>query len=175
MHLPEDESTAVSYLIDFLYRGPGPKSGATTEDLLSSFFLAEKICLQEMIDHIMDQIISLAKERKKIFAPAQIIETYRNTSQGSKLRLYCAASLAIFCARFPEVQTPEWKAEWTGVTETFPEFWVDIFHVRSKHGRNIYKAFATAKASDIFTVKGFKLCDFHVHGSGQPCHSALEN
>jgi len=101
MHLPKDDSQTFDSFINFIYRGTAPKfiKGEdlpiedavmcyTIKKLIPLFFLAEKFCINELSNKVMDTIQDIPLEHGKVPGETTIKQIYNNTRENSKLRLY---------------------------------------------------------------------------------------
>ncbi|KAF4631069.1 hypothetical protein G7Y89_g7065 [Cudoniella acicularis] len=96
MYLPEDDLDAVTSLIDYMYRGRLPKLDAHFKvyDSMHLYFLAEKVCMSELMDRILDHLRAVARPIKTSHHPNSISSAYKNTNGGNKTRLYLVAEMA---------------------------------------------------------------------------------
>jgi hypothetical protein len=101
MYLLEDNVDVFSLLVDFLYRGIVPKVVSSTTPprldtlrLTCFYFLAEKLCMSDPMDRIIDEILSQCARECLMMGGQAIKWIYANKHENSKLRAYCVAILA---------------------------------------------------------------------------------
>jgi len=111
--LPEDDSKAFSLFVDWLYSGRMPvipteqkwyKLGIENhisaglveaeQNYHTLYYMAEKWCLENLRDKIIDRIRKFHDETKTTIHPDLIIAGYRNTPESSILREYLCRTLA---------------------------------------------------------------------------------
>jgi len=173
MYLPDDEVRAVSALVDFLYRGWIPKAIDTSRwpqiahDLIALYILAEKICMPELMDRAMDELSSTCCRSKTRLGDYYISQIYQNTHEKSKIRAYCVSGFACTMAVKNNIDDA-WCDRYAQLSETCPEFFVDIFRFQAKH----FKTLATSPYK-----KGLELlasiagtCTFHTHEKDEDCY-----
>jgi hypothetical protein len=103
MYLPEDDPTPFGHLVNYFYRDalpqfpcnqyPGNPEGCgnyVVRILCALFFLAEKLCMNELSNKTLDTIQDLFKEYHRTFDGEEIRSIYSSTHQKSKLRMYVA-------------------------------------------------------------------------------------
>jgi len=88
MYLPEDNSGAFSFFIDWLYRSslPDGRTQSYLADLYHLWIFATKICLTKLADDVMDRIQDTCKKCNKLISDGLSREIWGLMETGSKLR-----------------------------------------------------------------------------------------
>jgi hypothetical protein len=173
MYLPKDNGDAVTYLIDYLYRGAVPphSDSSSITNLLQLYYLAEKLCMTELMDMVMGQIMKRHKAKSKILGGPFFPQIYNNTHQGSKLRAYSVTQFVISCTRLRKSSgSSEWIEKNVAALESTPGLAADFLRIQFKIGKDIYKRGLEAKTGDLTTIPGVTVCDFHAHKADEPCY-----
>lgn len=93
--MPEDNSNAMASLIDYLYRGITPCTSKDTVAARRLYVMAEKLCMPELMDKLIDRISFAHEQRKCRLQGAHVENIYLFTHESSRLRQYCVAD--VFC------------------------------------------------------------------------------
>jgi BTB/POZ domain len=197
MELPNDTVAAFDCLITWLYWGnmppqpnfkgaAGQKCHAFSRTVLyPAYILAEKLCLPEMSNRVMDTIQEVQyvntissflsikadwhpfRDRYQILPESEDIQfVYDNTSETSKLRLYCVTSVAYTLSR--RINLGGIK-DFAALCSTIPDFAVDLLRVHHFEGNYIYDTNnpsdprLRARTNDQSRTTKFTICHFHVH------------
>lgn len=100
MYLPEDDSDTFTMLVNYVYqkcappypieRYPASEEGCSKylDMAYSLFYLAEKICMDELSNIVMDKIQYMQFEHGEIPSANDIARIHENTCEGSSLRKY---------------------------------------------------------------------------------------
>jgi hypothetical protein len=98
MHCPEDDPTAFGHLVNYFYRNAVPQLPSKDapdnehsefyEGLSQLFFLAEKLCMNELSNKTMDTIQDYQRVHNKYVTFEGLTIIYRNTHENSKFRMY---------------------------------------------------------------------------------------
>ncbi|PMD45668.1 hypothetical protein L207DRAFT_630078 [Hyaloscypha variabilis F] len=126
-------------------------------DPVGFYSLAEKYCLPELQDIIMDVLIQYHKVRNELPSVDFVIRAYKHTSTGSLLTRYCAES--IFYVMENATEDDRWSTEEVApLFRELPTFASEYISVQRKRG--IKGAVDPRDASP---------CHFHTHGRDEPC------
>lgn len=171
MYLPEDDADTVSSLVDFLYRGTVPKitweSKELTRPLRRLYYLAEKLCLSELMDQVIDEISSSIARRNTKLGELAIRDVYAHTHEKSKLRLFCSAALVCAVSKgsfFDE----SWCNKYSAIFSNCPEFFRDMFQFQVQHSKAIHECSSTTGALEL--AISFGPCKFHSHERDEECY-----
>jgi hypothetical protein len=179
MELPKDTPDAFNCLISWLYWDKIPSvqkpilptdaehcKNFTKSVLYPGYILAEKLCLDEMANEIIN-VIQDVQYQSQILPDAQDMKLiYENTPENSKLRLYCATAVAFFLSQQADFGQAK---EFAGLCSTIPDFALDVFQVHQVHGNFIYDVNnpcdprLRAKTSLQKATTKFTACHFHTH------------
>jgi hypothetical protein len=184
MYLPEEDNEAFDSLTDFIYRGTVPKfvvekdpptrntlGAFTMRKLAPLFYLAEKYCMNELTNKVMDAIQD--HELKYEIMPGDDLmrNIYNNTRDKSKLRLY-GTLCALYETMVDSGTSEDWGEDITNYAKlalSLPEFATDYIMLLRKHRALL--PYKTASDPQIRNdKKGFGKCYFHTHGKGENCH-----
>ncbi|KAH7363923.1 hypothetical protein BKA65DRAFT_472291 [Rhexocercosporidium sp. MPI-PUGE-AT-0058] len=185
MNLPEDDPNAFDFLVVWIYQDRLPKfpSGKFSDDIKGCekytivledlFFLSEKICLNELCNKIMDAKQDADNISSCIPSPMGIQYVYKNTSKGSKIRLYCAAASfydgSLIADRKEDIQ------DYKEAAIAVPEYGADCLEFHLKHRLEIVAGGRWRLDFQSGTGKrGIGQCFFHIHGKGEICHLDVE-
>jgi hypothetical protein len=178
IELPEDDPASMALLVDFLYRGSLPdideqyektnKDGleeyTSMEVLLKLYYLAEKLCMSNLMNQIMDKIRHWHQFKKKLFGTGTPVSIYNNTHEKSKLRLYAAAQFAR-CLHDEALPTLVDANEVRSLAIS-PDFFRNVVQFQLSH----WTAMAVLKRwPDDPETGGFGVCEFHVHEKNEVC------
>jgi hypothetical protein len=171
MHLPEDNSTIVASLVDYLYRGSFPKPSVDGDysKALRLYCLAGKICMTTLMDKCLDEIRRNAATFNRRPGPGLIKQIYSKTSSDSMIRKYYAGIVSCGIAR--------WGKEGTRVDEFIelhancPDFLLDVFRWQLDHGIDVAEALRKNRLIPLHeVVELFGPCEFHSHGEVETCY-----
>lgn len=169
MYLPEDNADAFSLLVDFLYRGIVPKIVGKFDPHKSSisplrffYFLAEKLCMSDLMDRIIDEISKYCAQEGMKLGDQAIRVIYANTHDKSKLRAYCVANLA--CCISERHYNEAWCERYSSLFASYPEFFLDMFRYQVKHAADIRRSERTISGPAL--AVSFEPCEFHTHETG---------
>jgi hypothetical protein len=98
MYLPEDDPGAFSLFIFWVYRLtipslPAAKSSSYVTDLVHLCILAEKLMLFELLNRATDRLQDTLRELSEHLTKEAVLEVYRKTPSGSRLRRFGVHSL----------------------------------------------------------------------------------
>jgi hypothetical protein len=168
MYLPEDDSETFDSFIDFIYRGTTPKF-IKGEDL-PLFFLAEKFCINELANKMMDTIQDIQLEHERVPGRTMMKQIYNNTRDKSKLRLY--GTLCALHQTMTDGPGEDWSSEvtdYTRLASDLPEFAEDYVALLRKH-RDQLHYLHPSDPQIRNDEKGFGRCFLHTHRKGEKCH-----
>jgi len=189
MYLPEDDANAFDSMIVYIYRDQLPVfpntsysqgcSGAQQfafDILYRLFTFAEKICMNDLANRVMDKIQDLGMEYWSAPTLPHVRSLYSLTGPGSKLRIYCTLM------RLYRVNACDYDDHWTTTADAIeneeqledfikehPDFAVDYmrFHWRFS---NKFLTEDTPDAQIRSDKDGFGRCFFHTHAKGEESH-----
>ena len=170
MDLPEDDEVAVSYLIDFLYRGtvpevvwkPGDKS--LTKPIRPLYYLAEKLCFTQLMDKVIDEMTSKGNKYGKCFGSPVVQEVYQHTHKNSKLRAFAVATVACSVATIGYKDLERFSA----LERTTRQFFFDFWNFHAKYSKKM--AAHRDKSGQELRDAVFGPCAFHTHGKDEECY-----
>ncbi|KAE9381259.1 hypothetical protein N431DRAFT_3095 [Stipitochalara longipes BDJ] len=178
MYLPDENTTAFDSFVTYLYQDRIPQYTASAEVLAGNFerkklyplfILAEKYCMNELANMVMDAIQDFAEKYRFTPSASNTRFVYNNTHESSKLRLYCVLA---HLARFATKPYQEEKAlEIADFAGSFGCFARDFVQLQWKHQTGLRKPTINAQVRN--DEDGFGRCVFHTHAEGEVCH--LEN
>jgi hypothetical protein len=127
-------------------------------DPVGFYSLAEKYCLPDMQDIIMDALIQYHKERNELPSVDFVFRAYEHTSAGSLLSRYCAKSILYIMGEGGE--DDRWPTkEVARLFQELPTFASEYIAVQRKGGSN------GVGLDPRDTIR----CYFHIHDRGEPC------
>ncbi len=166
--LPEDDPVAFDILVDWAY-SPSPriirdllnvtdKDGATVAswDPVAFYTLAEKYCLPELQDIIMDVMIKYHKAQRELPSPDFAYRAYNDTSGDSPISKYALKSIYYILKEGSENESGWENEEIEKLFKELPTFAVDYLGLERK------------KATPI-DPRTSRRCEYHVHGEDEPC------
>jgi len=185
MELPEDDECAINRFISWVYGGSIPafefkikdREEAHASILIASHILplvslANRLCINEFTNQVVDVIQDWLLKERWTFAPQDVPRIYEITSAESPFRLLCAGAVALRLKFQPNV-----LEEYTGIELEHPEFFKHIVAFQNKHWRQLYVKDADPRIHvrsglGIFAdVRGLgNQCLFHTHAEGEICH-----
>jgi hypothetical protein len=183
MYLPEDDSEAFDSFIVFIYRDTLPKFVADKDPLIKEdvgwhameklaplFYLAEKYCMKELANKVMDAFQDLQLRHQTIPNVSLMTEIYNNTRDRSKLPQY-GTLCALYCT-MTDTSGEDWSedaADYTELAATLSEFATDYIMLLRKHRALLpYKDPAEPQIRN--NEGGFGKFYFHTHRKGEKCH-----
>jgi hypothetical protein len=101
MYLPDDNAGIFDMFLNYIYKDclssfPSKKFADIvkgvdryTEEVSKLFYLAEKFCINDLANRVMDQVQDVHASRERIPGPDDVENVYKNTHETSKLRRYC--------------------------------------------------------------------------------------
>jgi hypothetical protein len=172
-HLPEDEPEAFDLLAEWANHPIPTKSPRRIRELVTvkdengeemdswdaiGFYgLAEKFCLPELQDIIMDMLIKYHKKKNELPTVDFTKRALEETSEGSLLTDYCTRAMLYV---MEEGQQDTWKIGDVADLFQTPDFTKRYLTLQCEEG-----------AAD---PRQLGKCDFHAHKDGLPC-AALPN
>jgi hypothetical protein len=138
---------------------------AYSSSITKWYYFAEKLCMGEFMDKIMDEIRAHQQRCDIIFSIDTTRQIYENTHRTSKLRYYAAVGLAWILV-YRNVPS-EILNQITSVCLTVPDLLGDVFRAQNTYGCESYVCEADYRGNQVI---GFSPCEFHVHSAEQPCH-----
>jgi hypothetical protein len=174
MYLPEDEPEAVSSLIDYLYRGAlpagDPKEDSGYKKLLELYFLAEKLCMNALMDKCCDAIRVRCRAKKSRPGSLLIRIVYLNTCDGSKLRSFCAGIIA--CGMIKGmISSVKGLRSYLALNNGCQDFFVDLFKWQLDHVKAVNEELSkNQNMSEAELLEIFGPCKFHSHGKDKKCY-----
>jgi len=179
MYLPAEDIGAFDSFITYLYQDRLPRfdnmGGLKSIDFEAEkfyplFFLAEKFCLNELANRIMDAIQNYGFQHEKIPSCKDITEIYEYTHETSKLRTYCVLMRLYDLHISGDENAEDTEANATAhLASNLPDFASDIIKLQFKNKNRFQKGnIADAQVRD--DQKGFGRCFFHTHAKGEICH-----
>lgn len=188
MYLPDDDADTFDFMVAFIYQDRLPASPPSTNPAASDkiekftlqrlyplFGLAEKLCMNELANRVMDKIQDVENELNHVPGYGSLRFAYRNTPAGSKLRMYGVLMWLYYNSTRAEedkssVQDDDKIVRFAKVE---PEFATDYFELHCTYSVELSQA-PTADAQIRNDEEGFGRCFFHTHGKGEICHLESE-
>jgi hypothetical protein len=176
IYFPEEDFATFESFITYLYQDRLPQFFPTQradkhsfehKKLYPLFFLAEKLCINELANRVMDAIQDFGFQLLLTPSRQNIIQVYNNTHQASKLRIYCVLTEAYY--QNSAGDNEEDLANLTAISRSVPEFASDYMILQWKY----HTCFRNQNATDPQLrddQKGFGRCYFHTHAKGEVCH-----
>ncbi|CAG8979576.1 hypothetical protein HYALB_00010777 [Hymenoscyphus albidus] len=170
--LPDEEPIVFALFLEYLYGGGrlspvdvtlSTQSSGPIVDRIKLYGFAERICLVELADYVMTNLISNLKHYERTPSREGILLAYKETRTGSSLRRYMSS--ALYYVMKYETEDSPWTAE--ALCETLKEvddLLYDLIVVTRKHEAHIPPA--TKKSVDPRI--GSK-CRFHSHPENAVC------
>jgi hypothetical protein len=133
MHLAEEGIEAFDSFITYLYKDRLPQFSSTMQctaenfdehNLYTLFFLAEKVCCDELANKVMDAIQDFELLNEVISGNENTTMIYGNTLGASKLRNYCVLMGLYFwrSAEDDDENLAMWAANTENLARTLPDF-----------------------------------------------------
>ena len=184
IYLPDDDFGAFEVLVNFNHSNrlpelPGPNPSTTVVDfetvnafynsvLFPSYFLAEKLCMNELANRIMDMIQDVQLAQGHAPSVYNVETIYPNTHAERKLRIYCVLMLLQVRAL---LGCDENHAEWlTKSVRDFPDFAMDFIRLQGEFHAKFYRSNKAADAQKHNDREGFGRCFLHTHTKREGCH-----
>ncbi|PVH85712.1 hypothetical protein DL98DRAFT_605325 [Cadophora sp. DSE1049] len=189
MYLPEDDADDFDSMIICIYqdRLPSfessihPQSGDSGEEFTSRvlyglFVLAEKLCMNDLANRVMDKIQDLDFEYSRVPSAASILDIYNTTSLKSKLRIY-SVLMRLYTVNVNKFDNfsmgkgshTEGLEDLELLVEEHNDFTLDYMELHWKY-RSRFDGDHPADAQFRDSKKSFGRCFFHTHGKGEECH-----
>jgi BTB/POZ domain len=177
MYLAEEDIAAFDSFITYLYQDRLPQFSSTMEctaenfeaqKLCPLFFLAEKVCCNELANKVMDAIQDFGRLNELIPGNESTAMIYENTHEESKLRSYCVLML-LYIWRTVEDSDKTWVKDTTDLTRDLPDFASDFIKLQFRY-RDRFQKGNVADAQVRNDEEGFGRCFFHTHAKGEVCH-----
>ncbi|KAH9215359.1 hypothetical protein DL95DRAFT_408542 [Leptodontidium sp. 2 PMI_412] len=183
MYLPEDDADAFDSMIVYIYQNllpvfPNLECDEYLETILYPLFaLAEKLCLNELANRVMDLIqdtglnSSLVPGNEPGGGNYMI---YTLTPVGSKLRVY-SVLMQVYIQHASTTETveeadAEMGKELAELARHHPDFATDYIKLMWKYRARFQKVNPPADAQVRNSEKGFGRCFFHTHHKDEVCH-----
>jgi hypothetical protein len=177
MHCPEDDPTAFGHLVNYFYRNAVPQLPSKDapdnehsefyEGLSQLFFLAEKLCMNELSNKTMDTIQDYQRVHNKYVTFEGLTIIYRNTHENSKFRMYgLLSSLRVVLGR-KITENDLTKAE--KIISQVPDIAKDYLLFQMKNAGSL-KANKLVNPGIRGSSRGYEKCFFHTHAEGEICH-----
>lgn len=175
MYLPDEDIDAFDSFITYLYQDRLPRFLSTAgpdendfeaEKLYPLFVPAEKFCMNELANKVMDAIQDSGHQHETIPGPPSIGCIYKNTHETSKLRIYCVLMRLYDLHASTDAEQSNETAD---LASDLPEFASDLIKLQFKYKHRFQKGnVADAQVRD--DQEGFGRCFFHTHAKGETCH-----
>ena len=175
MYLPNEDINVFDTFITYLYQDRLPQFLSTAgtdetyfeaEKLYPLFVLAERFCMNDLANEVMDAIQDFGYQHNTIPGLSSISYIYKNTHETSKLRIYCVLM------RLYDLHTStgaKHSNDTADLASTLPDFAGDFIRLQCKYKDRFQKGqLADAQVRDA--KKGFGQCFFHTHAKGETCH-----
>lgn len=173
-YLEEDDPASFDLLADWANHSTSSKSPRRIRDLtavkqkegnevaswdpVGFYSLAEKYCLPELQDIIMDELIQYHTERNELPSVDFVLRAYKHTSAGSLLAKYCAKSILYVMDEGGE--DDKWPTEEVArLFRELPTFASEYLAVQRKAGLK----------SQGVDPRDTNRCHFHTHDPAGPC------
>lgn len=170
--LQDETPGAFALFVDYLYRSEVPKGHSQTyiDNLYDLYIFAERICLNELRNMAMDQILDASLKYKQMTTIAQTTKVYRNTSTFSKLREFCTICMACAAVSKPPgnstpVVSRSELLKLHPMSAEFPEFFMDYFTYLQ-----LFSSPAEQDPRNWNDADEDDRCLYHHHGESEICH-----
>ncbi|KAH8602980.1 hypothetical protein B0O99DRAFT_679957 [Bisporella sp. PMI_857] len=191
IYMPEDDAEAFDFgMATYIYQNKLPSlsldQGLSSDEMLAQlkklyrlFYLAEKLCMNELCNMVIDSFSGCTARRICAhiytgFAESEtLIEIYQNTHTSSKLRRYMVLNILSSInsmeagLRWRE-NGPMLKIEFQKSIDSFKNKAANIALVESAFGYDFIRLMGDP-AIALFPDE-LDACYFHTHGSGEICH-----
>ncbi|KAK0119330.1 hypothetical protein ONS95_008172 [Cadophora gregata] len=192
MYLPEDDADVFDLMVGYIYPDRIPSFSAAkynqddngvskfSHGLYTLFALAEKLCMNDLANRLMDEIQDFQYEHSRVPSMTWFCDIYNMTSLRSKLRCYAVLmclreeytrGYATLCPEdvCPEGDVKDDKEVFESLLDTHPEFAKDYIALNWKFtGRFNSETIPDARIRN--DSEGFGRCFFHTHSNGEECH-----
>jgi hypothetical protein len=175
MHCPEDDPSTFNHLVNYFYRNalPQPPSKDASDEfntyytsLEKLFFLAEKLCMNELSNKAMDAIQDAMRVHKKAINLEGLERIYQNAHESSKFRIYGLLSWLRF--ELGQKITEDALNQVEKILSRVPEIARDYLLFQLKQAGSL-KANKRLDP-DTRSALGYGKCFFHTHAEGETCH-----
>lgn len=164
---PEDSAESMDLLLDWVYTNrirqlmKLPGTNDFNWDVMEFYSLAEKLCLPELMDAIIDTYRAHHIKHGEVMTWARILKSYEFTSEGSGLRLYALRSMmCIFSGEMDKASEQSWSlSDLQEILEANEDLHRDFLE-------QVKKKFLTTMIGD---VRRDHACDFHCHEESPVC------
>lgn len=174
---PEDDPEAFDLLNGWVYFGtlrpfkftlhPPPASPSCNWDMVQLYCLADKFCLPELMDRIVDA--NSAECRSSNISPSfrHVKKAYMKTPMGSTLRKYmCYSMVHIFTALREESTFGIWDTQaFVEMMNTHGDFAIDFLSLLRSQSVGVAPT----------DPRKLPKCHFHCHGANEPCPQKPED
>lgn len=174
-HLTEDDPASFDLLAEWVNRPMAFRSPRSIRDLatiqlkdgkeaaswdpVGFYSLAEKYCLPQLQDIIMDALIQCHKAQNELPSVGFVVRAYKQTSTGSPLARYCVES--IFYVMEKAAEDDRWPTKDIAyLFQELPAFASEYISVQRKRGGTKFVDVDPRDASP---------CYYHTHGLDKPC------
>lgn len=169
---PEDDEESFDLLIEWVYTGKVRKlESRAIGDLLRTspsswavtkfYALADKLCINELMDGIMNVLISHYKEGTRLPGTSTVEWVYERLGEGSPLRKFVHWSMHYVLTEIRQNNVARrWPLEEIiKCQQKYPDFALDLL-----------TAFrAQTPGERVKDPRQVPLCTFHCHGKDEPC------
>ncbi|PMD39649.1 hypothetical protein L207DRAFT_583511 [Hyaloscypha variabilis F] len=178
MYLVEEDTVAFDSFISYLYQDRLPQFSSTTkctanefpeQKLYPLFFLAEKVCCNELANKVMDAIQDFGLLNEVIPGNESTTMIYENTHEESKLRSYCILMGLYNWIKSMENDDKDCVESTAHLARALPDFAGDFIELQFKY-RDRFQKGNVADAQVRNDEEGFGRCFFHTHAKGEVCH-----
>ncbi|CZR61095.1 uncharacterized protein PAC_10991 [Phialocephala subalpina] len=180
MHLPEDTPVDFTNLVNYIYQDRLPSfpaeeytpdfkgsQGFTRDHLYPLFLFAEKLCINDLANRVMDDIQDIHLKYNRVLSNARILTIYRTTHENSKFRLYSMLNLV------RNSVTAHDNGSWcekriplfTEITDIAVDFATAACRYAAKFAADQH---LDPRIRDDKTI--FGKCFFHTHTDKEVCH-----
>ena len=159
--LPDDDPQAFDCFLHWLYVGTIDMARSfQTSDLIKLYCFAEKYCINTLADVVIDRVrFMFIKDKFNYPSPECVVMAYENTSEGSRLRLYLARSIAHeIIVRKPVSLTQAELSLLAGISD---------------FSRDIFALLLGLKEGQPKHPNEFPACEYHRHDNIYPCMTSF--
>lgn len=179
MHLPEDTPSEFTNLVNYIYQDRLPpfptdeyaldvkgSRGYTKDHLYPLFTFAEKLCINDLANRVMDNIQDIHLKYNRTLSSARILAIYRTTHENSKFRLYSMLNLVQNSVRTHSNES--WCEKTIPLFTEMPDIAIDYATAACRYAAK----FAEDQDLDprVRDDKAFGKCFFHTHTDKEVCH-----
>lgn len=167
--LPEDDPDIFSLFLEWVYtKHFTPVTPAMMNEQGNSvlfmnrvklYIFAEKLCLDELCDYTMSNLISLLKEYNRSPSVPQMREAYKGSAQESPIRRFMCMNF------YYHLKSQDENSHWS--TKSLSEVLVQVPEL-CKDFLGLEREWSTKKG-EMGAPKEMRVCGFHKHGEGRGC------